>query len=138
MATVRPMTVMIPKDRSIVPTPVVPPATSGILVSLKLVASGLRVVVSEAGPSVAGSRSDSEVGGRLLIQPRADGILESMLMLRDCLWSANLPTHSHRGCPSLQPPLPIQGATSLKGSSVGAGKKKKKTKHEAEDGTLVR
>lgn len=79
------------------PTPAVPPATSGILVSLKLVASVLRVVVSEAGPSVAGSRSGSEVGGRLLNQPLADGILEFMLMLRgpwlkDCLWSANLPT----------------------------------------------
>ena len=97
MATARPITVMIPKDRSIVPTPAVPPATSGILVSLKLVASVLRVVVSEAGPSVAGSRSGSEVGGRLLNQPLADGILEFMLMLRgpwlrDCLWSANLPT----------------------------------------------
>lgn len=93
MATARPITVMIPKDRSIVPTPAVPPATSGILVSLKLVASGLSVVVSEAGPSVAGSRSGSEVGGWLLIQLLADGILESMLMLRDCLWSVNLLIH---------------------------------------------
>ena len=75
------------------PTPAVPPATSEILVSLKLVASGLSVVVSEAGPSVAGSRSGSEVGGWLLTQLLADGILGSMLMLRDCLQSVNLPTH---------------------------------------------
>lgn len=93
MATARPITVMIPKDRSIVPTPAVPPPMSGILVSLKLVASGLRVVVSEAGPSVAGSRLGSEVGGRLLNQPLADGILEFMPTLGDCLWSVNLPMH---------------------------------------------
>lgn len=80
------------------PTPAEPPATLGILVSLKLVASGLRVVVSEAGPSVAGSRAGSKVGGRLLNQPLADGILEFMLplrrpLLRDCLWSVSLPSH---------------------------------------------
>ena len=99
MATARPITVMIPKDRSMVPTLAVPPAASGILVSLKVVASGLRVVVSEAGPSVAGSRSDSEVGGRLLNQPLADAVLEFMLIrrgpwLRGCLMPVNLPTHS--------------------------------------------
>lgn len=93
MATARPITVMIPKDRSIVPTPAVLPATSGILVALKLVASGLRMVVSEAGPSVEGSRLGSEMVGWLLNQPLVDGILEFMLMLRHCLWSVNLPTH---------------------------------------------
>lgn len=81
------------------PTPAVPAATSGILVSLKLVASVLRVVVSEAGPSVAGSRSGSDVGGRLLSQPPAGGILESMPKLRGpwlrgCLWSLGLQTCS--------------------------------------------
>jgi hypothetical protein len=69
MATARPITVMIPKDRSMVPTPPVPPGTSGILESLKLVVSGVRVVVSEVGPSVAGSKSSSVVGGWLLNQP---------------------------------------------------------------------
>lgn len=93
MATARLITVMTPKDSSTVPTPATPPAASGIPVSLKLVASGLRVVVSEAGPPVAGSRSGSEVGGRLLNQSLADRILGFMLMLRDCPWSANLPTH---------------------------------------------
>ena len=47
--------------------------------------------------AVAGSRSGSDVGGRLLNQPRAGGILEFMLILTepwlsDCLWSVNLPT----------------------------------------------
>lgn len=68
MATARPITVMIPKDRSMVPTPAVPPAISGILVSLKLVVSGLRVAVSVVEPSVAGSKSGSVVGGWLLNQ----------------------------------------------------------------------
>lgn len=67
MATARPITVMIPKDRSMVPTPAAPPAMSGILVSLKLVVSGLRVAVS-VEPSVAGSKSGSVVGGWLLNQ----------------------------------------------------------------------
>lgn len=93
MATVRPMTVMIPKDRRQL-TPAC--ATSHVRdsgVIGVLVASGLRVVVSEAGPSEAGSRSGLR-GGWVAADPaRADGILESMLMLRDCLWSANLPTH---------------------------------------------
>lgn len=70
MATARPITVMIPKDRSMVPTPAAPPATSGILVSLKLVVSGLRVAVSVVEPSaaVAGSKSGSVVGRWLLNQ----------------------------------------------------------------------
>lgn len=69
MATARPITVMIPKDRSMVPTPAAPPATSGILVSLKLVVSGLRVAVSVVEPSaLVGSKSGSEVGGWLLNQ----------------------------------------------------------------------
>lgn len=107
MATARPITVMIPKDRSIVPTPAVPLPTSGILVPLKLVASGLRVVVAEAGPSVAGSRLGSEVDGRVLNQPVADGILESMLMLRDRLCSVSLLTHfRHQDCPGLWPCYP--------------------------------
>lgn len=93
MATARPITVMIPKDRSIVPTPAVPLPMPDILVSLKLVASGLRVVVSEAGPSVAVSRLGSEVDAWVLNQPLAARILEFMLMVRDCLWSVNLPTH---------------------------------------------
>lgn len=82
MATARPITVMIPKDRSIVPTPAAPLPTPGTLVSLKLVASGPRVVGSEAGPSVAGSRFGSEVGGRVLSQSLADRSLEFMLMPR--------------------------------------------------------
>lgn len=68
MATARPITVMIPKDRSMVPTPAEPPAISGILVPLKLVVSGLRVLVSVVDPSVAGSKSGSVVGGWLLNQ----------------------------------------------------------------------
>lgn len=82
MATARPITVMIPKDRSMVPTPAAPLPAPGILVSLKLVASGPRVVGSEAGPSVAGSRLGSEVGGRVLSQALADRSLEFMLTPR--------------------------------------------------------
>lgn len=93
MATARPITVMIPKDRSIVPTPAGPLPTSGILVPLKLVASGLRVVVAEAGPSVVGSRLGSGVEGRALSQPLADRTLEFMPLLRDRLWSVSLLTH---------------------------------------------
>lgn len=65
MATARPITVMIPKDRSMVPTPAAPPATSGTLVSLKLVVSGLRVAVSVVEPSAARSKSGWVVGGWL-------------------------------------------------------------------------
>lgn len=68
MATARPITVMIPKDRSMVPTPAAPPAISGILVSLKLVVSGLRVAVSVVEPLAAGSKSGSVVGRWLLNQ----------------------------------------------------------------------
>lgn len=79
MATARPITVMIPKDRSMVPTPAAPPDISGILVSLKLVVSGLREVVSVVDPSVAGSRSVSVVGWWLLNQLGVAGGLEFML-----------------------------------------------------------
>lgn len=48
---------------------------------LKLVVSGLRVVVSVVDPSVAGSKSGSVVGGWPLNQLRVAGTLESMLML---------------------------------------------------------
>lgn len=94
MATARPITVMIPKDRSMVPTPAAPPAISGILVSLKLVVSGLRVAVSVVEPSVAGSKSGSVVGGWLPNQLCVAGTLEFMLMLGDCQCAVNLPTDS--------------------------------------------
>lgn len=61
IATANPITVMIPKESNMVPMPGLWVATSGILVLLKLLLSGVIVAVFGPAPSTAVPWSGSEV-----------------------------------------------------------------------------